>query len=96
MHSCALATFGKKNTKSSDWFEAKSKELDPIISNKRQKQCEYNKPEKRPSRWSGVVPMITGWSLVNALKMLLLQAILEPCMKVLRPLQALLRANLPP
>ena len=43
MHSCALATFGKKNTKSSDWFEAKSKELDPIISNKRQKQCEYNK-----------------------------------------------------
>ena len=43
MHSCALATFGKKKTKSSDWFEAKSKILNPIIEKKRQIQCDYNK-----------------------------------------------------
>ena len=43
MHSCALATFGRKKTKSTDWFEAKSAVLNPIIEKKRQMQCEYNK-----------------------------------------------------
>ncbi|XP_047486851.1 uncharacterized protein LOC125037704 [Penaeus chinensis] len=47
MHSCALATFGRKKTKSSDWFETKSKILNPVIVKKRQMQCEYN---KHPSR----------------------------------------------
>ena len=48
MHKCALATFGRKNTKSSDWFEAKSKLLNPVLENKRQKQCDYNKyPSKQ-------------------------------------------------
>ena len=43
MHSCALATFGRKKAKSTDWFEAKSKELIPCIDKKRQMQCEYKK-----------------------------------------------------
>ncbi|XP_047472864.1 uncharacterized protein LOC125027771 [Penaeus chinensis] len=43
MHSCALATFGRKKTKSSDWFETKSKILNPVIVKKRQMQCVYNK-----------------------------------------------------
>ena len=43
MHSCALATFGRKKTKSADWFEAKSKELNPTIDKKRHLQCAYNK-----------------------------------------------------
>ncbi|XP_047471495.1 craniofacial development protein 2-like [Penaeus chinensis] len=47
MHSCALATFGRKKTKSSDWFETKSKILNPVIVKKRQMQCMYN---KHPSR----------------------------------------------
>ncbi|XP_047476441.1 uncharacterized protein LOC125030447 [Penaeus chinensis] len=47
MHSCALATFGRKKTKSSDWFETKSKILNPVIVKKRQMQCVYN---KHPSR----------------------------------------------
>lgn len=51
MHSCALATFGRKTTKSADWFEAKSKELTPIIDKKRQIQCAYNKlPSKENLR----------------------------------------------
>ncbi|XP_047490986.1 uncharacterized protein LOC125040474 [Penaeus chinensis] len=47
MHSCALATFGRKKNKSSDWFETKSKILNPVIVKKRQMQCVYN---KHPSR----------------------------------------------
>ncbi|XP_047482493.1 uncharacterized protein LOC125034636 [Penaeus chinensis] len=47
MHSCALATFGRNKTKSSDWFETKSKILNPVIVKKRQMQCVYN---KHPSR----------------------------------------------
>ena len=48
MHKYALATFGRKNTKSSDWFEAKSKLLNPVLENERQKQCDYNKyPSKQ-------------------------------------------------
>ena len=43
MHCCSLATFGRKKAKSSDWFESKSKILNPIIDKKRQMQCEYNK-----------------------------------------------------
>merc|ERR1711917_115094 len=43
MHSCALETFGRKTTKSADWFEAKSKDLNPTIDKKRQLQCAYNK-----------------------------------------------------
>ncbi|XP_047500203.1 uncharacterized protein LOC125046469 [Penaeus chinensis] len=36
-----------KSLKSSDWFETKSKILNPVIVKKRQMQCEYN---KHPSR----------------------------------------------
>ena len=42
IHSCALATFGRKKNKSSDWFEAKAEILNPVIDKKRQIQCEYN------------------------------------------------------
>ena len=38
----ALATFGRKKTKSSDWFEAKAEIINPVINKKRQMQCAYN------------------------------------------------------
>ena len=41
MHKCALATFGRKKAKSSDWFDAKSKTLAPYIDRKRQMQLKY-------------------------------------------------------
>ena len=74
MHSCALATFGKKKTKSSDWFEAKSKILNPIIEKRGKfsvitistpvvKTCaSFGKPGMRPRSWSDAVQMTTGWS----------------------------------
>ena len=74
MHSCALATFGKKKTKSSDWFEAKSKILNPIIGKRGKfsvitistpvvKTCaSFGKPGMKPRRWSDAVQMTTGWS----------------------------------
>ena len=108
MHSCALATFGKKiqslltglrqNPRNSIKLSVtRGKNSASTTSTLVIKICaSFGKPEKRQSRWSGVVPMITEWSLVNALKMLLLQALSEQCMMVLRPLQAPLRASLPP
>ena len=35
MHSTALATFGKRTTKTNDWFEAKWREISPVIEAKR-------------------------------------------------------------
>ena len=35
MHGTALATFGEKNSKTHDWFDAKSTEVRPIIEAKR-------------------------------------------------------------
>ena len=35
MHGTALATFGKKNSKTHDWFDAKSTEMRPVIEAKR-------------------------------------------------------------
>ena len=39
----ALATFGKKSSKSHDWFEAKSAVMTPIIEDKRAALAEYKR-----------------------------------------------------
>ena len=43
MHRTALATFGKKSSKSHDWFEAKASEMKPIIEAKRHALAEYKR-----------------------------------------------------
>ena len=35
MHDSAIATFGRKTTKSDDWFDAKASEMTPVIEAKR-------------------------------------------------------------
>ena len=48
MHKTALTTFGKKTTKSQDWFEAKATEMTPVIEAKRAALAEYKKtPNER-------------------------------------------------
>ncbi|XP_047476471.1 craniofacial development protein 2-like [Penaeus chinensis] len=48
IHRTALATFGKKTSKSHDWFEAKLTEMNPIIEAKRAARAEYKKmPSER-------------------------------------------------
>ena len=48
IHKTALATFGKKTTKSPDWFEAKSAEMTPVIEAKRAAFAEYKRtPNER-------------------------------------------------
>ena len=48
MHRTALATFGKKTSKSHDWFEAKSTEMTPVIEAKRTALAEYKRtPSER-------------------------------------------------
>ncbi|XP_063595337.1 uncharacterized protein LOC134772300 [Penaeus indicus] len=43
MHSSALATFGRKTSKSLDWFEAKSAEMTPVLDAKRAALAEYKR-----------------------------------------------------
>ena len=43
MHRTALATFGRKTSKSQDWFEAKSVEMTPVIETKRAAFVEYKR-----------------------------------------------------
>ena len=43
MHRTALATFGRKTSKSQDWFEAKSIEMTPVIEAKRAAFVEYKR-----------------------------------------------------
>lgn len=43
MHRTALATFGKKTSKSHDWFEAKSNVMTPVIEAKRAALAEYKR-----------------------------------------------------
>ena len=48
MHRTALATFGRKTSKSQDWFEAKSIEMTPVIEAKRAAFVEYKRvPSKQ-------------------------------------------------
>ena len=48
IHKTALATFGKKTTKSHDWFEAKSDVMSPVIEAKRAAFAEYKRlPNER-------------------------------------------------
>ena len=44
MHRTAFATFGKKTSKSHDWFEAKSDAMTPVIEAKRVAFAEYKRP----------------------------------------------------
>ena len=43
MHRTALATFGKKTSKSHDWFEAKSDVMTPVIEAKWVALAEYKR-----------------------------------------------------
>ena len=43
MYSSAFATFGRKTSKSSDWFDAKSSEMTPVIEAKRAALAEYKR-----------------------------------------------------
>lgn len=43
IHSTALAVFGKKSSKSPDWFEAKAMEMTPVIDAKRTALAEYKR-----------------------------------------------------
>ena len=43
MHRTALATFGKKPSKTHDWFDAKSTEMRPVIEAKRKALIEYKR-----------------------------------------------------
>ena len=43
MHSTALATFGKRTSKTNDWFEAKWREMSPVIEAKRIAYGEYKR-----------------------------------------------------
>ena len=48
MHCTALATFGKKTSKTHDWFDAKSTEMRPVIEAKRTALIEYKQaPSER-------------------------------------------------
>ena len=48
MYYTALTTFGRKTSKSHDWFEAKSAEMSPVIEAKRAALAEYKRsPSKR-------------------------------------------------
>ena len=48
MHRTALATFGKKPSKTHDWFDAKSTEMRPVIEAKRKALIEYKRsPRER-------------------------------------------------
>lgn len=48
MHCTALATFGKRTTKTHDWFEAKSSVMIPVIEAKRAALAEYKRsPSQR-------------------------------------------------
>ena len=48
MHRTALATFGKKPSKTHDWFDAKSTEMRPVIEAKRKALIEYKRsPSER-------------------------------------------------
>ena len=48
MNPTALATFGKRSSKSHDWFEAKSTVMTPVIEAKRAALAEYKRtPSKR-------------------------------------------------
>ena len=48
MHRTALATLGKKTTKTHDWFDAKSSEMRPVIEAKRTALMEYKRsPSER-------------------------------------------------
>ena len=48
MHRTALATFGKKTSKTHDWFDAKSSEMRPVIEAKRTAMMEYKRsPSER-------------------------------------------------
>ena len=43
IHRTALATFGKKTSKTYDWFEAKSSVMSPVIEAKRTALAEYKR-----------------------------------------------------
>ena len=48
MHCTALATFGRKTSKTHDWFDAKSTEMRPVIGAKRTALIEYKQsPSER-------------------------------------------------
>ena len=48
MYRTALATFGKKSSKSHDWFEAKANVMTPVIEPKRAALAEYKRtPSER-------------------------------------------------
>ena len=87
IYNAASLTFGKKQAKTADWFEAHLDEIQPFIDEKRRALASYKacpvrghskclgQPIAKSNRFQGIVQMTFGFSCAITYRSVLTQAI---------------------
>ena len=87
IYNAASLTFGKKQAKTADWFEAHLDEIQPFVEEKRvpfpttkarrvRGHSKYlGRPEAKPNRFQGVVQMTFGFSCAITYRSVVIQTI---------------------